>query len=102
MTKISFGGLFSLLGQQDDLNVGQDTFFGNVDTGQEFVQLFIVTNGKLKVTWDINLVKFKNDQDILQKIKLWGGIFSLGQWCTGQEFVQLFIVTNGKLKVTGI
>ena len=50
LQKLSFGGLFSLLWQQDGLDVGQDTSLGNGDTGQEFVQLFIVTNGKLKMT----------------------------------------------------
>ena len=38
------------LGQQDSLDVGQDTSLGNGNTSQEFVQLFIVTDGKLKMT----------------------------------------------------
>ena len=50
LQKLSFGGLFSLLWQQDGLDVGQDTSLGSGDTGQEFVKLFIVTNGKLKMT----------------------------------------------------
>ena len=53
------------------MEVGQDISLGNGDNGHGFVELFIVTNGKLKVSDNIILVKFKNDQDIIQIIKLW-------------------------------
>ena len=59
----SVGGFFSFLVQQNDLDVGQDTSFGNGDTSQEFVQLFIVADGKLKMTGNdaILLVQSKNE-----------------------------------------
>ena len=41
------------LGQKDGLDVRQDTSLGNCDTGQEFVELFIVTDGKLKMTGNV-------------------------------------------------
>ena len=43
-------GLAGLLGQEDGLDVGQDTALSDGDTGQELVQLFIVTDGQLKMT----------------------------------------------------
>lgn len=44
--------LLSLLGQQDSLDVGQDTTLGNGDPGQELVELLVVTDGQLQVTGD--------------------------------------------------
>jgi hypothetical protein len=44
--------LFGLLGQQDCLDVGQDTSLGDGDSGQELVQLLVVADGQLQVTWD--------------------------------------------------
>ena len=38
-----------LLGQEDGLDVGQDTTLGNGHTSQKLVQLFIVPDGKLKM-----------------------------------------------------
>ena len=45
-------GLLGLLGEEDGLDVGQDTSLGDGDTGQELVQLLVVTDGELKVTGD--------------------------------------------------
>ena len=44
--------LFGLLGEEDSLDVGQDTTLGNCHSRQEFVQLFVITDGKLQVTGD--------------------------------------------------
>jgi hypothetical protein len=44
--------LFGLFGQQDCLDVGQDTSLGDGDSGQELVQLPVVADGQLQVTWD--------------------------------------------------
>ena len=41
-----------LLGQEHSLDVGQYTSLGNGDTREELVQLFIVTDGELKMTGD--------------------------------------------------
>mgnify|MGYP006919645496 CR=1 FL=1 len=35
-------GLLGLLGEEDGLNVGQDTSLGDGDTGEQFVQLLVV------------------------------------------------------------
>ena len=45
-------GLLGLLGEEDGLDVGQDTSLGDGDTGQELVQLLVVTDGELKMSWD--------------------------------------------------
>ena len=45
-------GLLGLLGEKDGLDIGQDTSLGDGDTGQELVQLLIVTDGELKVAGD--------------------------------------------------
>jgi len=45
-------GLLRLLGEEDGLDVGQDTSLGDGDTGQKFVQLLVVPDGELKVTGD--------------------------------------------------
>ena len=46
------GGLVRLLGQEDSLDVGEDSTLGNGDSGQELVQLLVVPDGKLEVTVD--------------------------------------------------
>ena len=44
--------LARLLGQENGLDVWQDTTLGNGDTAEEFVQLFVIADGQLQVTWD--------------------------------------------------
>ena len=44
--------LFSLLGEEHCLDVGQDTTLGNGDTREELVQLFVIADGQLQMTWD--------------------------------------------------
>ena len=41
-------GLLGLLGEEDSLDVGQDTSLGDGDTGQQLVQLLVVTDGQLE------------------------------------------------------
>jgi len=45
-------GLLRLLGEEDGLDVRQDTSLGDGDTGQKFVQLLVVSDGELKVAGD--------------------------------------------------
>ena len=45
-------GFLGLLGEEDGLDVGQDTSLGNGDSGQELVQLLVVSDGELEVTGD--------------------------------------------------
>jgi len=44
--------LLRLLGQEDGLDVWQNATLGNGHSGQEFVQLLVVTDGQLQVTGD--------------------------------------------------
>ena len=46
------GLLLRLLGEEDGLDVGQDTSLGDGDTGEQFVQLLVVPDGELDVPWD--------------------------------------------------
>ena len=43
-------GLLGLLGQEDSLDVGEDTSLGDGDSGEQFVQLLVITDGQLEVT----------------------------------------------------
>jgi hypothetical protein len=52
-THLLFGcasSLAGLLGEQDGVNVGKDTSSGNRDIAQEFVEFFIILDGKSNVT----------------------------------------------------
>ena len=44
--------LFGFLGEEYCLDVGEYTTLGNGDTGEEFVQLFVIADGELKMTGD--------------------------------------------------
>ena len=45
-------GLLGLLGEEDSLDVGENTTLGNGDTGKELVQLLVVADGQLEVAGD--------------------------------------------------
>ena len=45
-------GLLGLLGQEDSLDVGEDTTLGNGDAGEQLVQLLVVADGQLEVAGD--------------------------------------------------
>ena len=49
---LGLGWFLGLLGEENSLDVGQDTTLSDGDTGQELVQLFVVTDGQLQVTRD--------------------------------------------------
>ena len=51
-TDLSLGGLLGLLGEEDSLDVGEDTALGDGHTGKQLVQLLVVTDGQLEVTGD--------------------------------------------------
>lgn len=46
------GRLLGLLGEKDSLDVRQDTSLGNGHAREQFVQLLVVADGELQVTWD--------------------------------------------------
>ena len=45
-------GLLRLLGQEDSLDVGEDTTLGNGHTGEQLVQLLVIADGQLEVAGD--------------------------------------------------
>ena len=45
----ALSGVLTLLGQENSLNVGQHTALGNGDTGEQLVQLLVVSYGQLHV-----------------------------------------------------
>ena len=46
------GGLVRLLGQENSLDVGENSTLGNGDSSKKLVQLLVVPDGELKVTGD--------------------------------------------------
>ena len=44
--------LLGFLGEKYSLDVGQNSTLSNGNSGQEFVQLFVVTDSELKMSWD--------------------------------------------------
>ena len=50
--ELGLGSLLGLLGEEDSLDVGEDTALGDGDSGQQLVQLLVVTDGQLEVTGD--------------------------------------------------
>jgi hypothetical protein len=50
--ELSLGCLLGLLGQKNSLDVGEDSTLGDGDSSEQFVQLFVITDGQLKVAGD--------------------------------------------------
>ena len=46
------GGLVRLLGEEDSLDVRQDTSLGNGDSSKKFVQLLVISDSQLQMSWD--------------------------------------------------
>ena len=46
---LSLGGLLGLLGEEDGLDVGEDTALGDGHIGKQLVQLLVDTDGQLEV-----------------------------------------------------
>ena len=44
--------LFGLLGEEDSLDVGKDTTLSDGDSREKLVQLLVITDGKLQMSWD--------------------------------------------------
>ena len=49
LVNLSLGGLLGLLGEEDDLDVGEDTALGDGHTGKQLVQLLVVTERQAHV-----------------------------------------------------
>ena len=46
------GSLVRFLGEENSLDVGEDSTLSNGDTSKELVQLLVISDGKLKMSWD--------------------------------------------------
>ena len=44
--------LFGLLGEEDSLDVGKDTTLSDGDSREKLVQLLVISDGKLQMSWD--------------------------------------------------
>ena len=49
---LGLASLLGLLGEEDSLDVGEDTTLGNGDSGEKLVQFLVVADGELQVTGD--------------------------------------------------
>ena len=49
---LGLGSFLGLLGEEDSLDVGEDSTLGNGNSSEQLVQLLVITDGKLKVTGD--------------------------------------------------
>ena len=49
---LGLGSFLGLFGEEDSLDVGEDSTLGNGNSSEQFVQLLVITDGKLKVTGD--------------------------------------------------
>ena len=49
---LGLGSFLGLFGEEDSLDVGEDSTLGNGNSSEQLVQLLVITDGKLKVTGD--------------------------------------------------
>ena len=49
---LGLGSFLGLFGEEDSLDVGEDSTLGNGNSSEQFVQLLVITDDKLKVTGD--------------------------------------------------
>ena len=49
---LGLGSFLGLLGEEDSLDVGEDSTLGNGNSSEQFVQLLVITDGELKMSWD--------------------------------------------------
>ena len=49
---LGLGSFLGLFGEEDSLDVGEDSTLGNGNSSEQFVQLLVITDGELKVTGD--------------------------------------------------
>lgn len=81
-------GLLGLLGQEHGLDVGQNTSLCNGDTGEEFVQLFVVADGQLQMTGDDPRLLVVTSGVACQLEHFGGQVFENGgqvHWCSGSN-----------------
>ena len=49
---LGLGSFLGLFGEEDSLDVGEDSTLGNGNSSEQLVQLLVITDGELKVTGD--------------------------------------------------
>jgi hypothetical protein len=80
--------LGGLLGQEDGLDVWQDTSLRDGDAGQEFVQLFVVSDGQLEMTRDDSRLLVVSGSVAGQLEHFSGQVFHdccQIDWCSGSD-----------------
>ena len=80
--------LLRLLGQQNSLDVGQNTTLGNGDTREQFVQLLVVADGELKMTRDDPALLVVTGSVASELQHFSGQVFHDGgkvDWCTSSD-----------------
>ena len=78
--------LFGFLGEEYCLDVGEYTALCNGDTGEEFVQLFVIADGELKMTGDDSGLLVVTGSVASELEDLSSEVFHDGSkvhWCTG-------------------
>ena len=71
-------GLLGLLGEENGLDVGQNTTLGDGDTGQQFVQLLVVPDSQLEMTWDDSCLLVVSSGVTCQLENFGGEVFKYG------------------------
>ena len=80
--------LGGLLGQEDSLDVWQDTSLRDGDAGQEFVQLLVVSDGQLEMTRDDSRLLVVSGSVAGQLEHFSGQVFHdccQIDWCSGSD-----------------
>ena len=89
---LSFGFLLGLLGQKYSLDVGKNTSLCNGDTGEQFVQLLVITDSQLKVTGDDSCLLIVTSSVSRQLENLGAQILEHGSqvhWSTGANTLSI-------------
>lgn len=90
-------GAAGLLGQKDSLDVGQHTTLGNGDSAEKLVQLFVISDGELQMSWDDPGLLVVTGCVACQLKDLSGQVFhdcSKVDWCTGSNTLSIVALSQ--------
>ena len=88
LARLLVAWLVGLLGEKHSLDVGEYTALSNGDTGEKLVQLFVIADSQLKMTWDDSRLLVIAGSVACQLENLGGQIFHDGgqvHGCTGSD-----------------
>ena len=100
---LSFGFLLGLLGQKYSLDVGKNTSLCDGDTGEQFVQLLVITDSQLKVTGDYSCLLVVASSVARQLEDLGAQIFEHGgqvHWSTGANTLSIVAFAEKTMDTT--